>query len=153
MQGAGCRVHSSKVQGSELQGAGCSLQDAGLKGAGFRAQGSRVKPSELQGAGFRMLGLGLKGLWIRASGCRVQSSGLKGLGAVETTRQRSRNRCLLSTESRVAGAERVVEAVAAGPWPRPTPGLKWPCCPMFSWGKNWKPQNCQCPHCDHTEGG
>ncbi len=59
----------------------------------------------------------------------------KVLRAVETTRHRSRNRCLLSTESRVAGAGRVVEAVAAGPWPRPTPGLKWPCCPMFSWGK------------------
>ncbi len=50
-----------------------------------------------------------------------------------TTRQQSRNRYLLSTKSRVAGAEPVVEAAGAGPWPRPTPGLKWPCCPMFPW--------------------
>ncbi len=24
---------------------------------------------------------------------------------------------------------------APDPWPRPTPGLKWPCCPMVSWRK------------------
>jgi hypothetical protein len=43
--------------------------------------------------------------------------------------------CQRSPDSRVAGAGRVVEAVAAGPWPRPTSGLKWPCCPMVSWRK------------------
>ena len=74
-------------------------------------------------------------LYIRCIDMCIQCTWVPLLRAVETTRQWSRNRCLLSTESRVAGAGQVVEAVAAGPWPRPTPGLKWPCCPMFSWGK------------------
>jgi hypothetical protein len=35
-------VHSSKVQGSELQGAGCSLQDAGFQSSGLKGQAIRA---------------------------------------------------------------------------------------------------------------